>query len=93
METADAQQGTREFIRVLRWLEEFGPAELTAAVQAVLHLPTVTAAVGRVVLVRARQAPAIPLNLESRPHLKAIEVRRPNLRGYGELLGEKEAQP
>jgi len=93
LETADPQKGTREFIRVLRLHEEFGQAELTAAVQAVLRLPTITAADVRVGLERAREAPATPLNLESRPQLKTIQVRRPDLREYGELLGEREAQP
>jgi transposase len=92
-EAADPQRGTREFIRVLRWHEEFGPAELAAAVQSALRLPSITAADVRVLLERAQEDPAPPLSLESRPQLKAIQVRRPDLRGYGELLGEREAQP
>lgn len=93
LEAADPRQGTREFIRVLRLHEEFGPAELTAAVQAALRLPTITVADVRVLLQRTREDPAPPLSLESRPQLKAIQVRRPELRGYSQLLGEREAQP
>jgi hypothetical protein len=53
LETADPQKGTREFIRVLRLHEECGQEELTAAVQAILRLPRITAADVRVVLERA----------------------------------------
>lgn len=93
LEAADPQNGTREFIRVLRLHEEFGPTELAAAVQSALRLPTVTAADVRVLLERAQEGPTPPLSLESRPQLKAIQVRRPDLSGYGELLGEREAKP
>jgi len=93
LEAADPQQGTREFIRVLRLHEEFRPAELEAAVEAALRLPTITVADVRVLLERAQEAPTEPLSLETRPHLKAVQVRRPDLSGYGELLGEREARP
>jgi hypothetical protein len=93
LEAADPRRGTREFIRVLRLHEEFGPSELESAVEAALRLPTVTVADVRVLLERARESPAAPLSLEGRPQLKAIQVRRPDLSGYGELLGEREVQP
>jgi transposase len=93
LEAVDPQRGTREFIRVLRLHEEYGPAELEAAVKAALRLPTITVADVRVLLERAQEAPATPLSLETRPHLRTIQVRRPDLSGYGELLGEREAQP
>ena len=69
--------------------EDFSSEELTAAVRAALPLPTITAADVRVLLERGREAPATPLSLESRPHLKAIRVGRPDLKGYGELLAER----
>jgi hypothetical protein len=93
LEQVDPEQGTVEFIRVLRLHEECGRAELTAAVQAALRLPTIKACDVRVLLERARQDPALPLSLEGRPQLQVIELRRPDLRGYGELLGRREAQP
>jgi hypothetical protein len=93
LEEADPQKGTVEFIRVLRLHEEFGPEELVAAVQAALRLPRIKASDVRVLLERGREDPTIPLNLESRPQLKAIEVRRPDLKGYSELRGERGAQP
>ena len=66
---------------------------MTAAVQAALPLPTIKAADIRVLLERGREDPAIPLSLESRPHLKGIRVGRPDLKGYGMLLSDGEAQP
>jgi transposase len=93
LEQADQKQGTVEFIRVLLLHEDFSVAELTAAVEAALHLSTIQAADIRVLVERGREAPSPPLSLESRPQLKAIRVGRPDLRGYGDLLGSREAQP
>jgi transposase len=93
LEEADPRGGTVEFIRVLLSHEDFSLEELTAAVRAALPLPTITAADIRVLLERGREGPATPLSLESRPHLKAIRVGRPDLKGYGELLAAGEAQP
>jgi transposase len=92
LEEADSEQGTVEFIRVLLLHEDFSGEELTAAVQAALRLPTIKAADIRVLLERGREAPATPLSLESRPQLKVIRVRRPDLGEYGDLLGKREAQ-
>jgi transposase len=93
LEQADPDQGTVEFIRVLMLHEDFSSEELTVAVQAALLLPTIKAADIRVLVERGREDPTTPLSLESRPHLKAIRVGRPDLKGYGELLANGEAQP
>jgi len=93
LEEADPAKGTVEFIRVLLLHEDFSQEELTAAVQAALALPTIKAADIRVLLERTREDSSPPLCLESRPQLKAIQVRRPDLREYGDLLGNREAQP
>jgi transposase len=92
-EEADPANGTVEFIRVLMLHEDFSSEEPTSAVQAALLLPTIKAADVRVLLERTREDPADPLSLESRPHLKAIRVGRPDLKGYCELLAGGEAQP
>jgi transposase len=93
LEEADPRGGTVEFIRVLLFHEDFSMEELTAAVRAALPLPTIKAADIRVLLERGREDPAIPLSLEGRPHLKGIRVGRPDLKGYGMLLSDEEAQP
>lgn len=93
LEQADPQQGTVEFIRVLRLHEDFSIEELTTAVQAALRLPKIKATDVRVLLERGREAPSPPLNLEGRPQLQAIRVGRPDLKEYGDLLGDREAQP
>jgi hypothetical protein len=93
LEEADPAQGTVEFIRVLLLHEDFSEEEVTAAVQAALALATIKAADIRVLLERTREAPPRPLSLESRPQLQAIRVRRPDLREYGDLLSDREAQP
>jgi transposase len=86
LEEADPETGTVEFIRVLLLHEDFSSEELTAAVWAVLPLPTITAADIRVLLERGREDRTVPLSLESRPHLKSIRVGRPDLKGYAALL-------
>jgi transposase len=93
LEEADPQRGTVEFIRVLLLHEDFSSEEVTAAVQAVLPLPTIKAADVRVLLERGREERTTPLSLASRPHLKAIRVGRPDLKGYAALLADGEAQP
>jgi len=93
LEEADPEEGTIEFIRVLLLHEDFASAELAAAVQAALPLATIKAADIRVLLERGREERTASLSLESRPHLKAIRVGRPDLKGYGALLGGEEAQP
>jgi transposase len=92
LEKADPEKGTVEFIRVLQLRRDFSLEELTSAVQAALPLPTIKTADVRVLLERGREGPATPLNLEGRPHLKTIQVGRPDLKGYGELLAGEEAQ-
>jgi hypothetical protein len=93
LEEADPRGGAVEFIRVLLLHEDFTSEELTAAVRAALPLPTIKAADIRVLLERGREGPATPLSLEGRPHLKAIRVGRPDLKGYGALLAGGEARP
>ncbi|MCL2395945.1 MAG: IS21 family transposase [Acidimicrobiaceae bacterium] len=93
LEEADPEGGAVEFIRVLLLHEDFSSEEVIAAVRAVLPLPTIKAADVRVLLERAREDRTTPLCLESRPHLKAIRVGRPDLKGYGALLAGGEAQP
>ena len=93
LEEADPAKGTVEFIRVLILHEDFSGEELAVAVQAALLLPTIKAADIRLLLERTREGPAMPMSLEGRPQLKAIQVRRPDLKEYGDLLGDREAQP
>jgi transposase len=93
LEQADQRAGTVEFIRVLMLHEDFGGEEVAAAVQVALALPTIKAADVRVLLERGREGPATPLSLEDRPHLKVIQVGRPDLKAYAELLAGGEARP
>jgi len=93
LERADPRGGTVEFIRVLLLHEDFPGEQVTAAVRAALPLPTIKAADIRVLLERTREDRATPLDLESRPALKAIRVGRTDLKGYAELLAGGEARP
>lgn len=80
--------GTREFIRVLRLLETFTPPELTDAVQYALDVGVIDASAIRVILEHRREAPVALFSLEGRPHLRLVDVGRPDVAAYGALLRE-----
>ena len=80
--------GTREFIRVLRLLETFTPAELTDAVQYALDVGVIDASAIRVILEHRREAPVALFSLAGRPHLRLVDVGRTDVAAYGALLGE-----
>jgi len=77
--------GTREYIRVLRYLEWFEPEELTRAVARALELGVVDAAAIRLILEHEREQPVGLFCLDGRPHLKAVEVPTPDLSAYAIL--------
>ena len=69
MEARLAKRGRREFVQVLRLLETFSMAEVTAAVQQALALPAIAFdAVKHLLLCAIEQRPP-KLDLENYPHL------------------------
>lgn len=79
------QQGTREFIKVLRLLERASLRELTAAVERALQIGATTVDAIRLILECGREEPARWFRLDDRPHLAAVHVPTPNLRAYSSL--------
>ena len=79
------QQGTREFIKVLRLLERASLRELTAAVERALQIGATTVDAIRLILESGREEPARWFRLDDRPHLAAVHVPTPNLRAYSSL--------
>jgi transposase len=90
LEADDPAAGTVHYIRVLRLLELASLDELTAAVEAALARSTVSADLVRLALESHRHKHAVPLSLESRPHLQAIQVPLPDLTTYQGLLNCQE---
>jgi transposase len=86
MEARLAKRGRREFVQVLRLLETFSMAEVTAAVQQALALPAIAFdAVKHLLLCAIEQRPP-KLDLENYPHLPAAEVALTRAADYQVLL-------
>ncbi len=76
---------TREFIKVLRLLEQATLPELTAAVDYALSIDVTSSDAVRLIL-RSQQEPAVDLFcLDGRPHLQGVHVPLPNLQAYQSL--------
>jgi transposase len=93
LEDADPKGGTRHYIRVLRLLETYDLATVTAAVERALALAIADADAVRLLLERARERPAAGFDLTGRPQLLAVRVPPPDLAQYGVLTSVKGVQP
>jgi hypothetical protein len=78
--------GTRQYIKILRLLEQASPAELSRAVGRALELGDADAV--RLILEHSRERPAGLFCLDGRPHLQSVEVPMPDLSAYASLALE-----
>jgi transposase len=78
--------GTREFIKVLRLLEQADLPELAGAVGYALGLGTPDADSVRLILEHRREQPVTLFRLDGRPHLQWVSVAPPDLSAYQPLL-------
>jgi transposase len=86
LEQADPAAGTRQYIRVLRLLEDHGLAQLSGAVEQALALNLRDADAVRLLLVKQAEQPAESFDLDGRPALQAVRVPAVNLSHYGRLV-------
>ena len=77
--------GTRQFIKVLRLLEQVDPGELTRAVERALELGAADADAVRLILEHSRERPVGLFCLDGRPHLQSVAVPAPDLWAYASL--------
>jgi hypothetical protein len=88
MEGRLGKRGRREYVQVLRLLETFSLAEVTAAVGHALHLRAISYdAIKHLVLCALEQRPP-KLDLENYPHLPVAEVALTRAADYQVLLQE-----
>jgi len=80
--------GMREFIRVLRLLEQASLSQLTDAVEYALDLDITDADSIRVILEHRREKPVPLFSLDGRPHLKGVNVEPTDVSAYQALLVE-----
>ena len=78
--------GTREYIRVLRLLEQATIGELADAIDYALDIDITDAESIRVILEHRRESPVSLFSLDGRPHLKAVHVESTDPGVYGSLL-------
>jgi hypothetical protein len=79
--------GTREFIKILRLLEDHSQPKLTRAVKKALRIGGHSHDVVAQFLIPRAWFPSIFL-MDGREHLRAVKVEKPDVTAYGSLLGE-----
>lgn len=80
-------KGTREYIKVLRLLEQATVSQLSAAVEHTLAIGALSADAVRVILQARQERPVGLFCLDGRPHLKLVRVQAPDLHAYCVLAG------
>jgi hypothetical protein len=85
LEAEFAGAGTRQYIKVLRLLEQAEPRELARAVGRALELGVADADAVRLILEQRRERPVGLFCLDGRPHLRSVAVPAPDLSAYASL--------
>ena len=80
------KHGRREFVQVLRLLETFSMAEVSAAVRQALRIPAISFDAVKHLLLCAIERRVPKLDLENYPHLPAAEVALTRAADYQVLL-------
>jgi transposase len=86
MEVRLAKHGRREFVQVLRLLETFTMAEVSAAAREALRIPAISFDAVKHLLLCAIECRVPKLDLENYPHLPAAEVALTRAADYQVLL-------
>jgi transposase len=87
LENERAGDGTREYIRVLRLLEQHALGELTAAVDQALNVGAITRDAIAQFLFPREDWRCTVFSLDGHPHLRRVHIAPPELQAYRELLG------
>lgn len=90
LESESGGEGRREFIKVLRLLENHPPHELGKAIDRALEIGAMTVDVIRILLQEGRESPAKLFRLDDRPHLQDHSIPEPHLAKYGDLIQREE---
>lgn len=86
LEAADRDHGTRAYIRVLRLLEKFPLASLTAAIEYALDIDVIDADSIRTIIEHRNEEPVKLFPLDGRPHLAHVRVETTDISSYQALL-------
>lgn len=91
LEAHDPKHGTRSYIQVLRLLEKFSLAQLTAAVEYGLDIDVIDAASIRTVAEHRADEPVKLFPLDGRPQLAHVHVETTDVSSYQVLLAGQPA--
>jgi transposase len=81
------QQGTREYIKVLRLLERVSIPQLADAIEQTLAINALSVDAVWVILQDQREQPVGLFSLDDRPQLRLVHVQPPDLDAYRVLAG------
>ena len=86
LEAEQDGHGTREFIRILRLLEQHSLPTLKKAVQHALEIGATNADALRLIIEHQQEEPVAVFCLDGRPHLKLVRISQTNVSSYQSLL-------
>lgn len=86
LENQKEADGTREYIRVLRLLEEHKLGAVTAAIEEAMAMGATSRDLIGQLLQPREEYRATLFRLDGHPHLRRVQVAAPDLRGYGTLV-------
>lgn len=91
-ERKEEKGGLREYIKVLRLLENSSIKELKEAIEYALDVDAIDCDAIKLILEYRRERPCELFNLDGRPHLKSVFVEDIDLASYGELMSYELAE-
>jgi hypothetical protein len=86
LETEQGGHGTREFIRILRLLEQHPLSELKQAVQHALEIGATNADALRLIIEHQQEQPVAVFCLDGRPHLALVRIQKTDVSAYQSLM-------
>jgi transposase len=86
LENQLGHKGVREYIKVLRLLENSSLGQLAGAIRQTLAIGAISYDAVRVILQGRQEEPVGLFSLDGRPHLKLVQVRSPDLGAYRALV-------
>ncbi|MCP4891405.1 MAG: IS21 family transposase [Planctomycetaceae bacterium] len=92
LESDGDSDGRREFIKVLRLLENHKVKELADAIDRALEIGAMTVDVIKILVQEGRESPAKLFRLDDRPHLQDYSIPEPQICKYSGLIQHPESQ-
>jgi hypothetical protein len=92
LESDGEGDGRREFIKILRLLENHKIKELGDAIDRALEIGAMTVDVIKILLQKGQESPAKIFRLDNRPHLQDHSIPEPQICKYSDLIQHPQSQ-